>query len=426
MQIIKNPLEKGQLELTITVEVAELDKYLHSAANRLSKKNKVPGFRPGKVPFEMAKNQFGEMALYQEAVDEVITQTYYKAITDEKIEAVGQPKIDIDKLAPQNPIVYKAIVNLLPTITLGDWQQIKVAKKDVSATEEDITKTLEQLQNLNVKEVITDRAIQKGDKAEIDFIGTIDKVAIEGGTSYKYPVIVGEGNMIPGFEDKLIGLKKDQEIDFSLQFPEKYFQKNLAGRLADFHVKVVNILERQKPELNDDFAKNVGFANLAELKEQLKNNINKDKEQKELQRVESEAIHEIIKTATFSELPEMLIDSEIHKMIHELEHSVNGQGLDLAGYLKSINKTHDDLHTDFRAQAIERIKAALILKQLAKDNDIKAEESEVKAEIEKQKNTYKDDPEALKQINSHDNWQYLANVLTNQKVIKFISEKIVK
>ncbi len=426
MQITKKPLEKGQLELTITVEVAELDKYLHSAANRLSKKNKVPGFRPGKVPFEMAKNQFGEMALYQEALDEVITQTYYKAITNEKIEAVGQPKIDIDKLAPQNPIVYKAVVNLLPTITLGDWQQIKVAKKDVSATEEDITKTLEQLQNLNVKEVITDRVIQKGDKAEIDFVGTIDKVAIEGGTSYKYPVIVGEGNMIPGFEDKLIGLKKDQEIDFSLQFPAKYFQKNLAGKLADFHVKVVNILERQKPELNDDFAKNVGFANLAELKEQLKNNINKDKEQKELQRVESEAIHEIIKTATFSELPEMLIDSEIHKMIHELEHSVNGQGLDLAGYLKSINKTHDDLHTDFRAQAIERIKAALILKQLAKDNDIKAEESEVKAEIEKQKNTYKEDPEALKQINSHDNWQYLANVLTNQKVIKFISDKIVK
>lgn len=426
MQITKNPLEKGQLELTITVEVAELDKYLHSAANRLSKKNKVPGFRPGKVPFEMAKNQFGEMALYQEAVDEVITQTYYKAITDEKIEAVGQPKINIDKLAPQNPIVYKAIVNLLPTITLGDWQQIKVAKKDVSATEEDITKTLEQLQNLNVKEVITDRAIQKGDKAEIDFVGTIDKVAIEGGTSYKYPVVVGEGNMIPGFEDKLIGLKKDQEIDFSLQFPEKYFQKNLAGKLADFHVKIVSVLERQKPELNDDFAKNVGFANLTELKEQLKKNIDKDKEQKELQRVESEAIHEIIKTATFSELPEMLVDSEIHKMIHELEHSVNGQGLDLAGYLKSINKTHDDLHTDFRTQAIERIKAALILKQLAKYNDIKAEESEVKAEIEKQKNTYKEDPEALKQINSHDNWQYLANVLTNQKVIKFISDKIVK
>lgn len=426
MQIIKNPLAKGQLELTITVEVAECDKYLRSAATRLSKKNKVPGFRPGKVPFEMVKNQFGEMALYQEAVDEVITQTYYKAITDEKIEAVGQPKIDIDKLAPQNPIVYKAIVNLLPTITLGDWQQIKIAKKDVSATDEDVAKTLEQLQNLNVKEIVTDRAIQKDDKAEIDFVGTIDKVAIEGGTSYKYPVVVGEGNMIPGFEDKLIGLKKDREIDFSLQFPEKYFQKNLAGKLADFHVKIVSVFERQKPELNDEFAKNVGFANLAELKEQLKNNINKDKAQKELQRVESEAIHEIVKTTSISDIPEMLVDSEIHKMIHELEHSVNEQGLDLAGYLKSINKTHDDLHTDFRAQAIERIKAALILKQLAKDNDIKAEESEVKAEIEKQKNTYKDEAEALKQINSHDNWQYLANVLTNQKVIKFISDKIVK
>ncbi len=426
MQITKKSLEKGQVELTITVEVAELDKHLRSAANRLSQKNKVPGFRPGKVPFEMAKNQFGEMALYQEALDEVITQSYYQAITDEKIEAVGQPKISVDKLAPQNPIVYKAIVNLLPTVTIGDWQKIQISKKDASVTAEDIAKTLEQIQNLNVKEVITDRAIQKGDKAEIDFAGTMDKVAIEGGTSYKYPVIVGEGNMIPGFEDKLIGLKKDQEIDFSLQFPEKYFQKNLAGKLADFHVKVVNVYERQKPELSDELAKNVGFETLEQLKEQLKNNIQKDKENKELQRVESEAIQEIVKITTVSELPEMLIDSEIHKMIHELEHSVNGQGLDLAGYLKSINKTHDDLHTDFRAQAIERIKAALVLKQLAKDHEIKPEEGEVKAEIEKQKKMYKDDPESLKQINSHDNWQYLANVLTNQKVIKFIAEKIIK
>lgn len=426
MQITKKSLEKGQVELTITVEVAELDKHLRSAANRLSQKNKVPGFRPGKVPFEMAKNQFGEMALYQEALDEIITQSYYQAITDEKIEAVGQPKISVDKLAPQNPIVYKAIVNLLPTVTIGDWQKIQISKKDASVTAEDIVKTLEQIQNLNVKEVITDRAIQKGDKAEIDFAGTMDKVAIEGGTSYKYPVIVGEGNMIPGFEDKLIGLKKDQEIDFSLQFPEKYFQKNLAGKLADFHVKVVNVYERQKPELSDELAKNVGFETLEQLKEQLKNNIQKDKENKELQRVESEAIQEIVKITTVSELPEMLIDSEIHKMIHELEHSVNGQGLDLAGYLKSINKTHDDLHTDFRAQAIERIKAALVLKQLAKDHDIKPEEGEVKAEIEKQKKMYKDNPESLKQINSHDNWQYLANVLTNQKVIKFIAEKIVK
>lgn len=425
MEIIKNNLDKGQLELTITVENDELDKYLRSAATRLSTKNKVAGFRPGKVPFEMVKNQFGEMAIYQEALDEIITQSYYRAIMQEKIEAVGQPKINVEKLAPQNPVVYKAVVNLMPSTTLGEWEKIKVAKKKVSATDEDINKTLEQLRELNIKEVLVDRALQKGDKAEIDFVATIDKVAIEGGTSYKYPVVIGENQMIPGFEDKLINLKKDDEIDFSLQFPDKYFQKNLAGKMADFHVKIINVFERQKPEINDDFAKNLGFDTLIALKEQLKNNINKDKEQKELQRVEAEAIQEIVKTTSFSEIPELLIDSEIHKMIHELEHSVNAQGLDLAGYLKSINKTHDDLHTDFRNQAIERIKAALTLRQLALDNKIQASDEEVKAEVEKQKKMYKDDTEALKKINSHDNWQYLANVLTNQKVIQFITEKII-
>ena len=426
MQITKNPLAKGQLELTITIEVAELDKYLHSAVNRLGKKNKVPGFRPGKVPFDIIKSQFGEEAIYQEASDEIITKTYYQAITQEKIPVVGKAKIDIEQLKPQSPVIYKAVVDILPTITLGDWEKIKIEKKAIEVTDEDLTKTMEQLQNLNVAEVAVDRAIQKGDKAEIDFVGTIDKVAIEGGTSYKYPVIVGDGNMIPGFEDKLIGLKNGQEIDFSLQFPDKYFQKSLSGKSAEFHVKVVNVLERQKPAINDDLAKKFGFDNLEKLKEQLKNNIQKDKEQKETQRVESEAIHEIIKTITISEIPEGLIDSEIHKMIHELEHSVNSQGLDLAGYLKSINKTHDDLHTDFRTQAMERIKAALVLKKIGEDNKIETEENEVKAEIEKQKMSYQEDTESLNQINSRENWEYLKNVLTNQRVIKFISDKIVK
>lgn len=426
MQITKTPLDKGQLELTITVEKDELEKYLISAATRLSKKNKLPGFRPGKVPFDIVKSQFGEEAIYQEASDEIITKTYYQAITQEKIPVVGKAKIDITQLKPENPVIYKAIVDILPSIELGDWQIIKVEKKVVDATAEDIDKTLEQLQNMNVKEVAVDRAIQKGDKAEIDFIGTIDKVAIEGGTSYKYPVVVGEGQMIPGFEDKLVGLKNGQEIDFSIPFPDKYFQKNLAGKSANFHVKVVNILERQKPAIDDELAKKFGFDDVAKLKEQLKDNIKKDKEQKEEQRVESEAIHEIIKTITISEIPEGLIDNEIHKMIHELEHSVNGQGLDLDSYLKSINKTHDDLHADFRTQAIERIKAALVLKKIAEDNKIEAEENEVKAEIEKQKINYKEDNESLKQIDSRENWEYLKNVLTNQKVIKFISDKIVK
>lgn len=425
MQITKNPLEKGQLELTITVETSELEKYLRSAADRLSAKNKVPGFRPGKVPFEIAKKKFGEMAIYQEALDEIITKTYYQAITQEKLEVVGQAKIDIEKLAPQNPVVYKATISLMPETTLGEWQKIKITQNKVEANEEDLQKTLAQLQEMNTKEIPVDRPIQKDDKIEVDFVTKMDNVAIENGTHYKFPIIIGRGNMIPGFEDKLINLKKDQEIDFTLQFPDKYFQKSMSGKSADFHVKIVSVMERQKPEINDDFAKKVGFDTLTELKELLKTNIVKEKEQKELQRVESEAIQEIIKTANFSDIPELLIDGEIHKMIHELEHNVNEQGLDLAGYLKSINKTHEDLHTDFRNQAIERIKAALALRQLAIDHQIKSSEEEIRAEIEKQKNMFKDNAEALKQINSHETWRYMDNVLTNEKVIQFIKEKIV-
>ncbi len=426
MQITKNDLGKNQIELLIELTAEEVAPHLKTAANKLSQTSQIPGFRPGKAPYETIKNRFGEMAILQHALDDIISQSFFEAVTQEKLVTVGQPNINVEKIAPGNPLVYKAKVSLLPKITLGNWKELKVAKEEVKVETEDIDKTLKQLQELNASETPVDRPAQNNDKVELDFEALIDKVVIEGGKNYKYPVILGEQRMIPGFEEQIIGLKNGDTKEFELKFPEKYFQQNLAGKLTTFKVKVIQVYERSLPELNDELAKKLALDDLATLKKQIKENIEQDKTKKAQQKTENEAIKAIIAQTQVEDIPEVLIDNEIHKMIHELEGDLERQGLDMVGYLKSINKTHDDLHHDFETPALERIKAALILRQIALTEKIDIKAEEVEAEITKEEAMYKNYPEALANIRKPQYRDYLHNALVNQKVIKFIIETIVK
>lgn len=426
MQITKKELAKNQVELAIEVSLEEMKPHLEKAAAKMSLNAKLPGFRPGKAPYELVKNKFGEMAIYQEALDLIVSDSFYKAIVREKIESIGQPDIKIEKIAPGNPLVYTAVVALLPKVTLGAWQTLEIKKNKAVATDEDINKTLEQLQNLQVKEKIVDRAAQKGDKAEVDFEVLIDKVVIEGGKNTKYPLVLGDGRMIPGFEEQIIGLKKGDKKEFELAFPKEYFQKNLAGKTATFKVQLQAVYERELPKIDDALAKAIGLDSLKQLKEQLTQNITQDKEIKEKNRVESAAIEAIIKQATIGEIPEKLIANEIHKMSHELEHGVARQGMDMAGYLKSINKTMDDLKKDFHPQAEERVKAALVMRQIAQEEKVQVEDKQIDEEIKQQMTMYKDNKEAVKNIAHPHYRQHLANMLANQKTMDLIASKIIK
>ncbi|RJQ33658.1 trigger factor [Candidatus Parcubacteria bacterium] len=426
MQVTKKELEKNQIELSIEVSEEELKPHLEKAAQKLSAKNKLPGFRPGKAPYELVKNQFGEMTILQEAVEFIVSDFYYKAVVKEDLKTVGQPEIKMDKLAPGNPVIFKAVVSLLPKVTLGEWQKAIVKKKEAVAQEEDINKTIDQLSQMNVKETVVERAAKKNDKVELDFEVLINNAVIEGGKNPRYPIVLGEGRMIPGFEDQVIGLKTGAEKKFELKFPEKYFQKNLAGKIATFKVKVLAVYEREMPKLDDSLAKMLGFDTLEKLKEQIKENISQDKQAKENQRVESEAIQEVIKASQIADLPENLIHNEIHKMMHEMEHNITSQGMDMSGYLKSMGKTETDLHKDFRPQAIERVKAALVLRQISVEEKIGVDDNEVEEELKKQKEMYKSNPEAIKNISLPAYKQHLINLMINQKVVKFITDKIVK
>ena len=424
MKINKKELEKNNIELTIELSVEELKPFLKNTAKKLSIKTKIPGFRQGKAPYETVKNIIGEMNIYQEALNNIINKTYYEVIQKEVLEVVGQPEIKVEKLAPDNPLVYIAKIALLPKVKIGKWQNKKIDKKNIKVEKEEIEKTIKQLKEMNVKEIITNKKIEKGDKVEVDFEVSIAKVIIEGGKNNKYPIIIGEGRMIPGFEDKIIGLKTNDKKEFELKFPDKYFKKELAGKKADFKIKIINVYKREIPKTNDNFAKNMGFENINKLKEQIENNIKKDKTNKEEQRWEREVIEYVVKKSEIENLPETLINNEAHKMIHELEHNIQNQGMDMPGYLKSIKKNKDDLRKDFEPQAKERVNAALVLRQISKEENIIIKDEEINEYINKQKEIYKDNKEALKNLNDNNYRIHIMNILANKKVINFIKSKV--
>jgi len=418
-----NKLPKNQVVLTVEVTVDELKPFLAKAAAEISKEQKFAGFRPGKAPFEIVKQKVGEMAIYQQAAEFAVEKTYPRCILEHKLVSVGQPKINIEKLAPGNPLVYKATVAILPKVTLGKYKELKVARKDVEVKDEEVEKTIGQLQKMFGKEKRVSREAKVGDKVEIDFTMYRDKIPIDGGTSKNHPLIIGEGNFVPGFEDNLVGLKEGTTKEFSLKFPKEYHKKDLAGKPVEAKVSMKGVYEIELPEFNNDLAKQLGSETTAKLKEDIRSNIHKDKSGKERQRWELELLEKIIEKSTIEEIPDILLESEIHKMIHELEHEVTAQGMKFDDYLSSIKKSRKDLEVEFRPRADKRVKTALILRQISQQEEIKVTDDDIDKEIAVQKEQYKNDQQALSQINRPDFQDYLKNVLLNKKVLEFLEKE---
>ena len=420
-------IERGQAELTVELTVEEYQPFLEQAAKKISENLKIPGFRPGKAGFSIIKQKVGEAEIWQEALEPAVQKTFVKALDEQKLITVGSPNIDVVKLAPENPVIYKATVSLLPEVELGDYSKIEIKSKPVEVKNEEVKKALTNLQKMRAKESLVDREAKKGDKIDFDFETFMDKVPIENGKNEKFQLVIGEGNFIPGFEDNLIGLKKDETKEFELEFPKNYHQKNLAGRLADFKVKVNSVYQMELPELNDEFAKNLGpFKSVQELEDKIKENISQDAKLKEDHRLEEEMLDKLIEQSKFSDIPDILVDSEAKKMVHELEHNLADQGLNFDDYLSHIKKTREELLLDFTPQAIKRIKSALIIRQVGEQEKIKPTEKDIDIEVEKSKAMYQNNPEIEKQLNDLAYRGYLRNILTSQKVIAHLKSKMVK
>jgi trigger factor len=414
MKVEKKDLDKSQIELIVELSVAEFEPYIKKGTEKVSQEVKIEGFRPGKVPYEVLKGKIGEMTIMEEAARIAINKTVETAIKEHiDSQPVGQPQIDIIKLAPNNPLEYKVVVAVLPEVTLGDYKNVKVKLKKVEIKDEEVEKTIKDLQEMRAQESIVDREVKDKDKVIVDMQMFADKVPIEGGQGKDTAVIIGRDYIIPGFDKKLIGTKKGETREFSLPYPANYHMKNLAGKM----------------ELDDNFALGFGLKKLPELKDNIKRSLLDQKENENKQIAEREMLEKIISSSRFGDIPELLIDHEAKTMMAELEQSIANQGGKFEDYLSSLNKTREQLILDLLPEAVKRVKVSLLIREVARVEKIKVEDNEMEKHIKELREYYRSvsstPPPAgdiLDKINTPEYKNYVLNVLTSRKVIDKLSE----
>ncbi len=426
MKISKSQPKKSEVLLEIEVSTDEARPFLEKAAARVSKNTKIEGFRPGKAPYHIVKQKVGEMNIYQEALDNIVSHFYIEAVKQEDLDAVGQPKIEMEKVAPGNPIAFKATVSLMPEIKLGDYKNIKVEKKEIKVEDNEIDKSINDLKKMQVKEVLVAREAQKGDRVEVDFEVSLDKVVIEGGQGKKYPIVLGEGQMIPGFEEQIEGLKKNEEREFKLKFPTEYQNKMVAGKECDFKVKLLAVYNQELPKATDEWAKGLGAESLEDLKSKIRKNLEDERKFHEEQRVEIELLKKIVEQAEFSEIPENLIHSESHRMLHEFEDSITRQGLTFDDYLKSIKKDKKELEKEFKPKAEDRVKTSIIIKEIGDAEKIEVTKEELAEETKKILTQAQGNPEAEANVKTDGYQGYLKTIVRNRKVIEMLKKESLK
>lgn len=414
----------AEVELVITVSPDEYAPHLMRAAERISDRAAVKGFRKGHVPFEVVKKEFGEMSILQEALETIVKDTFYDAVIKEKLETIGMPKIEVEKVAPGNDVVYKATVALLPAVTLPNIGKIKVTKKVKEVGDKQIDETLNAIRGMRAKEVPKTDSATGTDKLVIDMDMLIDNVPIEGGQAKDYQVYLSEDHYIPGFNKQLEGAKKGERKEFQLEFPKEHYQKMLAGKKVDFKINVKDVFERQLPELSDDLAKTLGQNSVEELKKLIHNNLLEEAAHKADEQAEVEILDALIQASTFDAIPQVIIDAEKQKMFYELKRDLDRNGVSIEQYLNDIKKTQDEIFKDFQTQAEKRAKAALISRQVAKDQSLAPSDEEIQKELEFLRETYKDNKEYLDNLKRPEVRDSVATMLQNKKVMHWLKEQV--
>lgn len=425
MNYTSKKLDKSQIELTITVAPADYEKHLAKAAERISLRTAIKGFRPGHAPYDVIKKEVGGMNILNEALEQIVQESFFNAVTAEKLDTVGMPKIEVEKLAPDNDVVFKATVALLPKVKIVDIKKIRVEKKLKHVEDKHVDEVIESLRKMQAKEVIkNDKKAGKEDKLVIDMDMFLDKVPVEGGQTKNYQVYLSEQHYIPGFNGQLIGLIKDEEKEFSLDFPPTHYQKHLAGKNVQFKIKVKDIYERQLPELSDELAKALGQESMAKLRELINANLVKEAERKASQTAEIEILETLIMQSTFEEIPEVLIDAEKQKIFYELKNDLEHHGVTIEQYLSDIKKTQEEMQAGFQVQAEKRAKAALISRQVASEQRIHAHDEELDKEIKFLEDNYKDNKEYLENLKKPEVRDTIAMTLQNKKVMQWLKHKV--
>jgi trigger factor len=408
--------EKAKIEISFEIPWEEFSPYLDRALSELSQDKEIKGFRKGNIPKEILEKEIGRDKVVQLAAELAIKEKYSQAIKEKEIEPIANPDIQIIKLAEGNPFKFKASVPVLEEIKLPDYKKIAagVEKKEVAINDQELEETLQWLRKSKASFSNLERAAQTGDFISIEYESSV----FGEGKPYKDKFVLGEGHFIPGFEKNLEGLKKGEVKNFSVDFPKDYVNKKLAGKKANFKVKVESLQKMELPELNDNFAQTFPKINsLLELKNQLRDELKKNKEIKEQQRVRDEILEKIVQAA-HCEAPTALVESEKEYLLTDLKEKVkNNFKLSFEEYLKQAKKSEEELRDSFLDQAQKRVKAFLILREIGKREGIQVSEEEVSQETQRILDNYPDQEDKSK-IDIERLRDYNRSAIYNRKIFK--------
>ncbi|MBI4090354.1 MAG: trigger factor [Candidatus Kerfeldbacteria bacterium] len=421
MQVTIDRLPKNQVKIRIEVQPEEVQPELIAAASRLSSRTTFPGFRSGKAPYEVVAKRFGEAAVWEEASEAVVRRHFVAAVKQHGLQTIGHPHVSVEKIAPGNPLVFTATVALLPMVELIASKDISVDRPPVTVSDEDVAKAIEELRSATASEKPVERPAQSGDAAIVDVDVFVDGVAIEGGKSRNHPVTLGSGSFIPGFEDQVAGMTKGQTKEVTLTFPKDYHAKHLAGKLAAFKVTAQAVRERQLPPLDDAFAQRVAqAATVDQLRSDVRRRLTEQRQERAEQDFEVKLLEQLVQRSKFGDIPDMLTEHELDRMVAEIKHDVEHRGMKWPDYLLSMKRDEGSLRKDLTAGAVNRVKTSLAIRASVRQANLSVKNEEITAEVERLRQAGQD----MGGVNPDDVRGYIETVLLNRKAIQHIKTQL--
>lgn len=420
-------LEKNMAKLTIEVSAEELEQALQKAYLKNKNKINVPGFRKGKVPRQMIEKMYGPEIFYDDAANALIPDAYAAASDECELKLVSRPAIDIVQIEKGQPFIFTAEVAVKPEVTLGEYKGIEVEKTDTAATEEEITAEVDKERENNSRTItIEDRAVQDGDMTVIDFEGFVDGTAFDGGKGTDYPLTIGSGAFIPGFEEQLVGAEIGKETEVNVTFPEEYHAKDLAGKAAVFKCTVKEIKVKELPEADDEFAMDVSeFDTMEEYRADLKKKIEERKTADAKAKKEDAVIEKIIEGAAM-DIPDAMIETQAEYLVDDFAQRIQMQGMSMEQYMQYTGATLESMTNQMKPQAKKRIESRLVLEAVAAAENIEIGDEEIEAEMTRMAEAYKMELDKLRELISEEEKKNMREDLSIQKAVELVTEAAVE
>ncbi len=427
MSLQVEKLENNMAKLTIEVPADDLEKALQSAYMKQKNKIAMPGFRKGKVPRQMIEKMYGPEIFYDDAANALIPKAYSEAYEECELEIVSRPEINVVQIEKGKSFIFTADVATKPEVKLGEYKGLEVDKVSTRVTQKEVDAKIQEEAEKNAREVVvTDRAVADGDEVILDFEGFVDGEAFEGGKGENYPLTIGSGSFIPGFEEQLVGAEAEKEVEVKVTFPEDYHAEELKGKEAVFKCTVHEIKAKELPEIDDEFASEVSeFNTLDELKADVKAKIKEQKVNDGKRAQEDAAVDAIIESAKM-DLPEAMVDTQARQMLDEFAQRMQQQGLTLDQYMQFTGMTADKMMDELRPQAEKRIKTRLVLEAIAKAENIEITDEKLDEEIAKMAEAYQMEADKLKSFMGDKEKEQMKQDMAVQEAITFVVDNAVE